>query len=98
MNFIGFQLCSPAYYYLLFSLILIGVFVAIKMIWSIIFKMDIFKFLIIKLVSLIFFVFVLNTLCNNNLMIESWVLMVFLILGWLCFSIIPNLMPSFKIF
>lgn len=96
MNFIGFQLCSPAYYYLLFSLLLIGLFVLIKLIYSVIFKMDILKFLIIKLISLVFFVFVLNALCNNNLITESWILMVFLIIGWLFFSVIPNLLPSFK--
>lgn len=96
MNFIGFELCSPAYYYLLFSLILIAVIVLIKLIYSIVFKMDIFKFLIIKTISLVFFVFLLNALCNNNLVIVSWILMGFLILGWICLSILPNLFPSFK--
>jgi hypothetical protein len=96
MNFIGFELCSPAYYYLLFSLILIAVIVLIKLIYSIVFKMDIFKFLIIKTISLVFFVFLLNALCNNNLVIVSWILMSFLILGWICLSILPNIFPSFK--
>ena len=96
MKFIGFELCSPAYSYLLFSLILVAVLVVIKTIYSIVFKMDIVRFLIIKLVSLIVFVFILNALCNNNLTVASWVLMVFLILGWLCFSLLPNLLPSFK--
>lgn len=95
MIFLGFQLCSPAYYYLIFSLILIGIILIIKLIYSIIFKMDILKFLIIKILFLVFFIFTLNALCNNNLMIISWVLMAVLIIGWL-FSIIPNLLPSFK--
>jgi hypothetical protein len=95
MDFLSFNLCSPAYYYLIFSLVLIIIFVLVKIVYSILFKMDILKFLIIKLVTLVFFIFALNTLCNNNLTGESWALMVILMIGW-CFTIIPNLLPSFK--
>ena len=58
--------------------------------------MDIIKFLVIKITMLAFFMFALNALCNNKLTNESWALMVILIIGWI-FSIIPSLLPSFKI-
>jgi len=93
MLFIGLNLCSPAYHYFTFSISLRILFVIIKFIYSIIFKVDILKFLIIKIISLIFFVFLLNALCYNNLIIESWILMFFLILSWILFYTIPNLLP-----
>jgi hypothetical protein len=96
MNIFGISVCSPAYYYFIFSIILISVVVAVKLVYSLIFKMDILKFLIIKIATLAFFMFALNALCNNNLTNESWALMVILMIGW-TFSIIPSLLPSFKI-
>lgn len=93
MKFLGFELCDPAYYYLLFSLFLIILFVLIKMIYTVFFKMNIIRFVVIKLIFLVVFVFILNMLCKNGLLIVSWILMSFLIISWVLFSIIPNLLP-----
>jgi hypothetical protein len=94
MDVLGFSLCSPAYYYLLFSLFLIAIVVLVKTVYSLVFKMDILKFLIIKGATLAFFIFALNALCNNDLTGESWALMSILMIGW-AFTIVPSLLPPF---